>query len=433
MASPSIGIPTLVPLRPRVVTTSPEPGDTLASSTTKATHMSDAIRRCVRLTVLSPTGHTDLAVADDVVGAEVVRLVVAGHDRDASSTGWELLHPTRGVLPLERTLGHERPLTDGDVLLLRPRTAVEASPPVDDVAEHARAAGGPARPGLGGVITTVLAVLIAPSATVVVRTGREEELILAVTAMVIGLAAPFLTRGRTVAAMAGAAALPAVAVSAWSAAQAIGAGVGTAALAAIGGALAVAVVALATVPGRWWRPAVVALGSLFAVSGVHAAATLTVHDEPRAAALAATAAVCVLAAGPRISLATSGLGRLDDRVAAGEQVREDRVREAVDRASDDLAAITLVVGVAVVALAGPLATAGAFGGLLALTIAALTGARARAMVRPIHVVPLVLGAGLAAAHVLVVSVAGEDTRAVPVLVVALTVLVVLLATATERG
>lgn len=431
-------VPTFDADVPRVVTTSNEPGDTLASlPLTKAAPMPASLRRAVRLTVLTPSTQVDLEVTDDAPPAEIVRLVMqdprahVGDSGAGAVLGWDLIHPRLGALPADIPIGevgghidHGGALVDGDTLVLREREPASAGAPVDDVAEQTRVVGGEAE-RLARLVAAVFAVLLGPTAALVLALSGRDPIVTATSGLVAALGVPFVLRGQPRAA--GAAAVAAVPAAALASALLMpGHGSLVVAGLALGGASAAAVVGLLTATGRWWRPLALALGCIGSLVAVQAVGRHMVGWH--ASALTVVAVAVLLAASTGLSLRTSGLAVLDDRVTVGEDVSEAEVTAAVQRASDDLAAVLFVIGGAVVVLAGPLGGRPGAASALALAVALLVSARARLMLRACHVVPLVVGGGLATARLLVMAIAGENERAVPLLVGALVVVAVLGAT-----
>ncbi|GAB47800.1 hypothetical protein [Mobilicoccus pelagius] len=387
--------------------------------------MTASIRRVVRLTVLLPDDRVDVAVADDAVGAEVVRVAraasrtpVGGGDVD----GWVLLHPTAGPIPLDATLqeslGRGRGPADGEVLTLAPRGAADTAPPVDDVAEHSAALLTPRGEPLGPRLAATIAVLVPVVAGGVAWANGRDVRAVAVAGLLIALATALWGRLRP---ETGVVAVPVVGVmGAAGALAASGTGPTWALVAACGALVLCGVLLLPTEPRlRPWLLAATATGALAGTAALGDA----VLPRPGGLAPAALAAALLVTTATRISLTTSGLGRLDDRVARGEYVGEAGVTAAVARASDDLAALLWPASTAAVLLAAPLAATGRWGLCTALALALVVGTGARSMMRPRHVTPLVLGGGLAAVAVAMWGMGEASPRAIPAAVTALAVLV----------
>lgn len=397
--------------------------------------MTASIRRVVRLTVLLPDAQVDVAVADDAVAADVVRTARAAVGAPPTAgdlDGWSVVHPTLGALPAQMRLGEalvgEDALVDGCVLTLVPRGSAETAPPVDDVAEHvarggvgAEASWAPFLPGLLALGTPVTAVAVLAAHGHPVRETSFAALLVALATLLLVRRAPGvgLVGGVGVAVMAGAAALaalpadPPVLLAAGAAAAATG-----------------AALLAATEP----RMRVLGLGAVAALtlSGLVGLAD-RLFGGPRALALGAVAVVALAACATWLSLTTSGLGRLDDRVARGEAVGEATVDAALERASADLGALLWVVAAATPLLAVPLAETGRWGRATALVLALVVATQARAVVRAVHVLPLVLGGGLAAVGVAMGALGEAVPAAVPAFAAALAVLVGAAGAALGRG
>lgn len=380
-----------------------------------------------------------MALATDAVGADVIRLLMtgrsAGSDDAAPWTGWELVHPTRGCLPLDRPLGDlGADLTEGGVLYVRARDDGATGAPVDDVAEHARTLSGEARPGLVALGCIVVAALVAPAAAVSALMIGHTATATAVTGLLLALVLPAVMRDRLDApGPAGAASVVAAGVCAST--LAAGAGWSSSAQIAAGaaGVCAAAVATWLCLAGRWWRPLAVATAALLAVAGAQAVSVLLGVQAPRGPVVGAVGVLLLLAAAPPLSLFTSGLGRLDDQVAAGERVTAAEATAAVERASDDLAALVIVAGVGCVPIAGALAVLGAVGAALAVTLGVVVATRARAMVRAVHVLPLAVGGGSAIVTAVLTLTSMDHPRLVPVVVAAAVVLLGCGATVASNG
>lgn len=396
--------------------------------------MTASIRRVVRFTVLLPDGQVDVAVADDAVGAEVVRVARAargpaspsgreGWDglRDGDVHGWLLVHPTRGPLPLETPLREVSPdggPGDGAVLSLVPRGPSETAPPVDDVAEHVvatthRPTGG-VRPTLTGLLS-----LAVPGVAVAVQwaSGRDvRDAALATLLVALGLV--LVARRRADGLVLGTSAVVVMALAA-----AVTASPNDPVVVLCAGAIATAVGAalLAALDDRM-RSCLVAATATSALSGLVAAVGL-LGPGAEAAAVGACGTLLLVGSATRLSLTSSGLARVDDRVARGEHVIPATVDAALDRASHDLTALTWVAGLATVALAMPLTSAGWWGSGVALVLALVVATHARSLRRARHVMPLLLGGAVCAVSVVMWAAAQRAPGTVVALGVALAALV----------
>ena len=410
--------------------------------------MTASIRRVVRLTVLLPDTQVDVAVADDAVAAEVVRTArsAAGprSHTPGDLDGWTLVHPTLGALPpnvrLEEVWERTGGLPDGSVLSLVPRGSAETAPPVDDVAEHvARLRTGTGRPsspllpGLLALGTPVVAAAVLASHGAPVRQTALAALLVAFATLLLiprtpGTAGPGDADGLDGGVVVGVAG---VLVMAGAAALAVLPAGLPVILTAAGAAAALGALRLAASDPRLRVVLLVAV----ATAGLAGLVGLARHvaGGPRGLAVGVLAATVLAAGATHVSLATSGLGRLDDRVARGESVGEATVDAALARASADLAAMLWVVAAATPLLAVPLAASGWWGGVSAIVFALVVVTQARSVVRPVHVVPLVLGGGLALVGVVTWGLGESIPAAVPALAVAVSVLVAALGAAIARG
>lgn len=389
--------------------------------------MISPVRRVVRLTVLTPDDAVDLAVASDAAVAEIVRVTrqsVARHSVasfDGDDAGWLLTHPAAGPLDLDRRVDDVAGVVDGSVLHLRPREESGPTLPVDDVAERTRAAA-PATRDHGSVVAVLLAILVSPVAVAVVLVQGGAVLVPAASTPFVVLACLLTVRTRP--ALLRVAAVPGLLAAVWSVALAVVAAGGTSSqallVATACGLVVTGLLLSSSLP--WPRPVAAALTCASGILAIRVGGAAVGLDETRADALAAVGVVVTVLAAPRMALLVSGLGLLDDRVARGEEVREATVFAAVARASDDLTALLLVGAAGTVGTAFTLADGGPGAAGLATAVASVVAARARSMLRARHVVPLAVGGVIALVVVVVTGVTHAEARAVPALVVGLTVL-----------